>query len=131
MEKEFVPYTLALRMKQLGFDYNILGFYYDKNLLEHCCGDTKVKDLEKDEVAAPTFSQAFRWFREKYGLFAEITLWGDGLGYTSMIKEIKQEEFIEIYQKCIVDTGLPIWMYEKAELACLEKLIEIVESKLK
>jgi hypothetical protein len=113
MEKEFIPMDLALRMKALGFDEPCMGFrYIEKNKPEE----------------SPTFSQAFRFFREKYGLFAEITLWGDGLGYTSMIKEIKQEEFIEVYQRAIVDTGLPIWKYEKAELACLKKILEIVEN---
>jgi hypothetical protein len=30
MEKEFVPYELALRMKQLGFDEPCFGRYYYK-----------------------------------------------------------------------------------------------------
>jgi hypothetical protein len=130
MEKEFVTIDLALRLKALGFKERVLTYYEDGKAKLHT--DIEGWDFNNSFltcVSRPTFSQAFRFFREKYGLFAEITLWGDGLGYTSMIKEIKQEEFIEIYQKCIVDTGLPIWVYEKAELACLTKLIELVESK--
>ena len=72
MEKEFVPYELALRMKQLGFDEPCFG-YYNSN------GEFKTKQDEYElylicnskwispSCSAPTFSQAFRWFREKYG----------------------------------------------------------------
>ena len=124
MEKEFVPYEQALALEELGFDskeFLSLIFVDDENKFYTPSGW-----VPNNAVWAPTFSQAFRWFREKYGLFAEITLWGDGLGYISMIKEIKQEEFIEVYKKGIVDTGLPIWKYEEAELECLKKLIEII-----
>jgi hypothetical protein len=133
MEKEFIPYELALRMKKLGFDYNILGFYYDKNSLEHCCGDTKVKDLERGEVAAPTFSQAFRFFRKNYRLSvnihdclddfeAIITQWT--LSDNKIVKEFPQRADIS-YPNNRFDS------YEEAEQACLEKLIEIVESEKK
>ena len=126
---------LALRLKDLGFDEPCFTFYNGKFIEFKIWDDDGATypqinvDMDIGKcISAPTFSQAFRFFREKYGLFAEITLWGDGLGYTSMIKEIKQEEFIEVYQRAIVDTGLPIWKYEKAELACLKKILEIVEN---
>lgn len=132
IEKEFVSMDLALRLKALGFKERVLTYYEDgKPKLHTAIEGWDFNSSFSTCISRPTYSQAFRWFREKYGLFAEITLWGDGLGYTSMIKEIKQEEFIEVYQKAIVDTGLPIWVYEKAEIACLIKLIEIVEFKTK
>ena len=128
MEKEFVPYILAVELKELGFDEPCLSCYDEEKTFEYDAIPNN-QNLLQGFVSAPTFSQAFRFFREKYGLFAEITLWGDGLGYISMIKEIKQEEFIEVYKKDIVDTGLPIWEYEESETACLKKLIEIVKEK--
>ena len=62
--------------------------------------------------SAPTFSQAFRWFREKYGLDNAV---------------LKDRFVIE------TEEDLPNWYYgfksyEEAELACLRKLIEIVKS---
>ena len=128
MEKEFIPYEQALALKELGFDEPCLSCYDEEKTFEYDAIPNN-QNLLQGFVSSPTFSQAFRFFREKYGLFAEITLWGDGLGYISMIKEIKQEEFIEVYNKDIVDTGLPIWKYEEAELECLKKLIEIVKEK--
>ena len=139
MKKEFIPYAEALALKELGFDEECFGRYYYKKsypMLNPQSEETELvfefgQYLKQTEITilVPTFSQAFRFFREKYGLFAEITLWGDGLGYISMIKEIKQEEFIEVYKKDIVDTGLPIWEYEESETACLKKLIGIVKEK--
>jgi hypothetical protein len=119
MKKEFVPYNLALRMKQLGFNEPCLGVF---ELL--VAGDTIPKfryNFYKSEGevsneghwhnhnennldwkwSAPLYQQAFRWFREKYGL---SHIW------------IMDE---------LLDTGE--YTYEEAELACLEKLIEIVE----
>jgi hypothetical protein len=62
MEKEFVPYELALRMKQLGFDKTCFGFYdlWDNSKAiggNYPCDGTN---------SAPLYQQAFRWFREKY-----------------------------------------------------------------
>lgn len=120
MNKEFIPNEQALALKELGFD-------------EPCL----IKDTEQGEDCAiyyvhqngaPTYSQSFRWFREKYGLYAEITLWGDGIGYTSVIKSIKQEEFLEVYEECAVERGLPTWDYKKIELLSLKKLIEITNA---
>ena len=58
---EFVPYELALELKQLGFDEPCFGVYATK--------DGYVRKSAYDENGdAPTYSQAFRWFREKSGL---------------------------------------------------------------
>ena len=140
MNKEFITYEQALALKGIEFDEPCFGYYKDKKLSGvnkwdrkdwefHILKNKDITNLTSEIILAPLYQQAFRWFREKYGLFAEITLWGDGLGYISMIKEIKQEEFIEVYQKAIIDAGLPIWKYEEAELKCLKKLIEIVKEK--
>jgi len=67
---------------------------------------------------APTFSQAFRWFRGKYNLDGLI----EGRGY----------EYKRYYIYTINGTWHPsqpaLNSYEEAELACLRKLIEIVKS---
>jgi hypothetical protein len=117
MEKEFVPYELAVKLKALGFDEPCFGFYeHTKKLNIKITKDSlcnKVKGLFCD---APTFSQALRWFREKYGITHRLYE-----NFNFVILKIKGAEMIDT-------TG---WYktYEEAELACLDKLIEIVESK--
>jgi hypothetical protein len=121
MEKEFVPYELALRMKQLGFD-EPCWCYFMNNVFN---SSMFPKDYEYFEVMskkhttytlAPTFSQAFRWFRENYAL-------------ESYIRANLCVDVPKTYQFNIDDNIDGVWYdtYEEAEIACLEKLIEIVE----
>lgn len=112
MEKEFVPYELALRMKQLGFDERTLRAYYKESEQLLDIGSGNMYDTK-----APLFQQAFRWFREKYPDldFAVGKIHNGTNNYHYHIN--LTWEFFE-------------GTYEEAELACLDKLIEIVESKL-
>jgi regulatory protein YycH of two-component signal transduction system YycFG len=114
MEKEFVPYELALELKELGMDlgwYNYLNFY-DSSTKEFC--------FVMKDIPAPLYQQTFRWFREKYNMnhsiiFHETTFSND---YQYLILS-NDNEFVEVGYAT----------YEEAELACLKKLIEIVKTK--
>jgi len=104
MEKEFVPYNLSLRMKQLEFDEPCLKSYTKD-------GDFVTKMWQEVECDAPLYQQAFRWFRKNY--------------YFLLHYDYGKVPHCTIIQKLILEDGL--MTYEKAEFACLEKLIEIVE----
>ena len=100
MEKEFAPYKLALAMKELGFDEKCFSFYWNDG--EFHKGISAAFNYNKlNEISAPLYQQAFRWFREKY-ILSHICIMNELL-YTGN------------------------YTHEEAELACLEKLIEIVE----
>jgi hypothetical protein len=77
------------------------------------------------QVSAPTWQQAFDWFREKHNL--RIRNYGS-LNYSGGISE-----YFEIFQyaKNTSDKTLSIQTgaltYENAKLECLKKLIEIVK----
>jgi hypothetical protein len=58
LEKEFVPYQIALDMKSIGFDEYCFG-YYDKIQIFHLCPFGNMND--RGFVSAPTFSQAARY----------------------------------------------------------------------
>jgi len=140
MEKEFVPYELALRMKTLGFDESCFGYYVDGELrginlgIEelggikpyyqrfgfHALSNHNIDNPTKIVVTAPTFSQAFRWFREKYNMKPCFD-WHPTEKYRYCIYYSVNTYF----QVCDFET------HEEAELACLEKLIEIIEQKEK
>jgi hypothetical protein len=117
MEKEFVPYDHALKLKQLGFDEPCFSFYMGgfKEL-------GKIKYVNPNNVAetnvlAPTFSQAFRWFRENY-------LW------TIKINQVTKNNWsytLDNFQKDRIYYGDLYETFELAEIACLEKLIEFIE----
>ena len=121
LEKEFVPYDRSLRLKALGFDESCFTSYNNNNLVNWWEDAECVKNSElvKGYITAPTFSQAFRWFRDKYGMI--FTLVGSKYYYPS-VSFINTDGYSEI------ELG-EFESYEEAELTCLDKLIEIVETK--
>ena len=81
MEKEFVPYEQALALKELGFDEPCFGYWRNepqfKNPLTMCKHTTVDNSNDNHNFPnfhclAPTFSQAFRWFRENHDLHVQI-----------------------------------------------------------
>ena len=127
MKNEFVPYELALKLKQLGFDEPCF-LYWWKNESGYILADIIYDEVRTLDFKAPTFGQAFRWFREKYGLFVAP----NAISYENG----PYLWFFEV-NSTILSFGIDLGetddfeTYEQAELACLEKLIEIVESKNK
>jgi hypothetical protein len=110
--KDFILYPEALELKQLGFDEPCFGVYATK--------DGYVRKSAYDEIGdAPTYSQAFRFFREKYGLYADI--YRIGKKFNAGIEDMN----IGSSKETVVE-GVD---YEEAELACLKKLIEIANDK--
>ena len=135
MDKEFVPYEEALALKELGFDEPCLGYFIAGQLF--ITSDTVYNSTEIRVCTAPTFSQAFRLFREKYKLHYSIDYecsqhdhkWGYNYtiyNYNQVVKT--NEEYIQ--SNPIAPAGE--WVYEtheEAELACLKKLIEIANEQ--
>lgn len=120
MEKEFVPYEQAVALKELGFDKITFGYYTNDKDYPFILDVRNLKDKYKEETKAPTFSQAFRWFREKYGLWQTV-LQNTDINWTYDILPI-----MGIHDYKLIDV---FETYEEAELACLIKLIEIVKTK--
>jgi hypothetical protein len=118
MEQEFIPYEQALDLKKLGFDEPCFGYYTgDKMHLVIRPLMLRANELESYVVTAPTFSQAFRWFREKYGFYNQIH---KGYGWEGIIRNSVNGN-IEWNDGTYNSP-------EEAELACLIKLIEIVKN---
>ena len=121
MQKEFVEYELALRLKALGFDEPCLAIHSNANPKTglYTLNKYRLKLIkqgsQKDKgVKAPLFQQAFKWFRENHNLNPSI-----------MYNGIGQWDY-----DLNGDWSGRVWdSYEEAELTCLGKLIEIVESK--
>lgn len=112
--KDFIPNKEALELKTLGFD------------AEKC---------SKQDIGlclAPTYSQAFRWFREKHKLHCWVgckTLDNGETVYIGNGRTIPNT-LIDGFVIDIIPYE-PKPTPEEAELACLKKIIEIVKNKLK
>ena len=129
-EKEFVPYEQALALKELGFDEPCFGYYQGgtNNLI--------IEQIIKSQgdgnwCLSPTFSQCFRWFREKHNLHAEpYTADMGAIEYCFQIRDLYSERYI--YDNFVGAGSSYMGTFntpEEAELACLIKLIEIVKTK--
>jgi hypothetical protein len=130
MNKEFCTYNQALALKELGFDEPCFGYYVG-------LGDNKEDPFklvqiqsEKEQFQwtdnvyhAPLYQQAFRWFREKYGINSQIAFCEYSIKYENSWKFTFDNP-----------TGRQYWeggykTYEVAEQSCLDKLIEICKNK--
>lgn len=144
IREEFIPYTEALAMKELGFDEECLAFYNDSGYLHDWIGDDESKrpgDIRfdsyinseiDDDVAAPTWRAMIKWFRDKYSLHGtfENIAYPEGLTKEQAIGKFGYQFYIDEYGHCIYgrDKSEIFKTYEEAELACLRKLIELVKS---
>jgi hypothetical protein len=130
LETNFVPYQIALDMKSIGFDEECLAgyiylqgsgtfelaFYKDRNV--------NFNTTSNIYVSTPTFSQAFKFFRDKHNLFSYIVR-ETGINHGKI-------KYIGVYYKITEkgytpkNTCVSQDTYEEAELGCLIKLIQLV-----
>jgi hypothetical protein len=135
MKEQFLNYEQALALKELGFDEECFGFYYidtDVNYNQAICFSTDIiNDFgdEPNDVLSPLYQQAFRWFREKYNLYQDISAFAwnydkKQLGFSirTYLNPVNIETERKVYGE-VYET------YEEAELECLKKLIEIVNEQ--
>jgi hypothetical protein len=120
--KDFTLHPEAFELKQLGFNEPCFKFYIETGELIPASYSKEGtvypsnSDLLPEWTASPTYSQAFRWFREKYGLFGQVNI------HTYFIYNISNGDF-----KMVNEYDKLFETYEEAELACLKKLIEVVK----
>ena len=127
MENLFVTYNLSLTLKELGFDEPCWAWYHiaDQDI-RYCYSDqrspiknseeewyAKNENREIEIICIPTYSQAFRWFRDKN---YEVYYSKKEDGTITFRVEYGHWDFIS--DESFLD-------YEKAESVCLKKLIEI------
>ncbi len=124
LQKDFVPYELSLKMKQLGFDEPCM-YYVDEqnnsfiyNFQTHT--DEFIEWCGVTVISTPLFQQAFRWFREEHDLHYQLVPFFSD----------KESHAVDYYL-AIAQHRPPIQVntFEEAELECLIKLIEIVQNK--
>ena len=124
MTKEFIPYEQALALKELGFDETcFMSYNPNPNWWDNYCTNSEISSLNGGSnvvCSAPLYQQAFRWFREKYGYYADLFV-DDDKTFGFMISSFVEEGVLE---KPIIRK---INSHEEAELECLNKLIEIVK----
>jgi len=136
MTKEFIPYQQGLQLKELGFDEPCWAWWHITDCdIRFCYSDQRspiINSQETEIVGLPTYSQVFRWFREKYGLYHHILpeFYTTGVNFNWQIFwYLPKEE----WTKHLISDGTGLYgdngeypTQEDAELACLKQLIQIV-----
>ena len=163
IEKEFVPYEEAFALKELGFNEPCLGYYLCRNSafgIDDLEITTECIDLVRYDYAScvvPTFSQAFRWFRDNHDLHVQIRKQNyfheskyeyfhfdiskgeeDDITKQSVLLDSILDECTqdipgnhlndEKYSKLIFEKRFAFKTYEEIEIECLNKLIEIIKT---
>lgn len=127
MEKEFVSYEMALALKELGFIEPCFTYYYNitgklrTNISVDIDNGWTYFPNKKSITLAPTLSQAFRFFREKYKMAIINPDWNN---------KYKYEIFnLHLLNQGVLVTKSGFETYEEAEINSLQKMIEIIKNK--
>ena len=136
MNKEFIPYEQALELKELGFDEPCLAIYEHKSkkllprsgLIPDWFNKTDDNKGFEWKMSAPLYQQAFRWFREKHNLLGGVYSNASGWAWEIHDNVGGTHRFSSEYTGDCLESGM-FTSFEKAELECLKKLIEIVKNK--
>ena len=128
--KDFVTYEQALALKELGFDEPCILLYRGLDTQPVCQMGYEFKTEKNSDysdetnywLTVPTFSQVFRWFREKHDLHSCVApVYQDEIS-----KVIVYWFWIQGFDS-FEDEDINYKTPEEAELACVDKLIEIVK----
>jgi hypothetical protein len=111
VDKDFVPYEQSLALKEFGF--------------KELCMSSRDMNNTEGLIQIPTFSQAFRFFRDKHNLIGGIQYMG-GLKPETTWWDIY---VVGHFNTSILAMTMKYQPYEEAELELLKKLIEIVTKR--
>lgn len=133
MEEEFVPYSLALELKELGFNEICLTYYNFDGKIERSDDWDFGVDMEnkrdRNQCLAPLWQQVFRFFREQLLLDSCIIPYWFIDGEYKVKKytySIEPSNRFDEYFDCDSDE---YDTYKDAELECLRKLIELAKEQ--
>jgi hypothetical protein len=115
LKKLFVPCSQSRQLKELGFDEPCFGIFIDGNF-NLIFTDRQVSDKV---ISAPTFSQAFKFIREKYNLIGLVE--GGYDNGKNIFTYVIWEGFKDIITDDYFETP------EEAELNCLNELIKMLK----
>jgi hypothetical protein len=132
----FVPYEIAVQLKELGFNERGFGFYeLEKLVISTWMNTNSYLEIDFEEgkprITAPIFAQAFDFFREKYNLLNIIDCYiSTPLEWFIRIDKISNDS-LDYKMDITEESEDKVYLtYEEAEIACLIKLIEITKNKI-
>ena len=123
MNEDFVPFDLAKKLKEKGFNCEYPFAMYNKyeqfcplySSDKDCFG---IDDFDKHACIAPTISQVLKWLREEKNLSVEVLISMRG-GWYNIIYEIAPRRGFDLKHMLIEEKS-----YEDAAIAGIEYVID-------
>ena len=125
MNEDFVPYELAVKLKEKGFPQHISDEVYiidNYGEEEYDIGDRLPIPLVPDymdDAAAPTISQVLKWLREKKGWIIVVRLYSTNGWYWFI-----QDKNGELKSSHLASCDDCFATYEQAVIAGIEYVID-------
>jgi hypothetical protein len=146
MKNNFIPYEIALELKNLNFNEPCFAYYKTSNKLkkgyrlryvEHEDTNPTKQPLLNNDCLAPLYQQVFEFFRNKYNLFSNIfqlTYYDKKYNsrnnkFACEITEIKNSNTVLYANDVLKCTNKSYKTYREAELECIKHLIKIVQNE--
>ena len=142
MNKDFVSYDLAVKLKKKGFRNKCLAYYLNNDLVFNVCNFRgagvenlltsynslsdvdNIYDAYKYMVDAPTIDQVLKWLREEKRLHIEIGIW-DRKYFPAIVHiYIPDENIVHCSQSTFLDDENTFDSYEEAVLASIEYVLK-------
>jgi hypothetical protein len=127
MEEEFVPYEIALNLREKGFDKQCFAYFDGEKEIQPI--DTDFKNFRSigECIAAPLWQQVIDWFREKRNIHIVIARndkdlvdFATSRGVTTML--LYRWYFVD----CYINVGGAAESYHEARQAVIEKAITLI-----
>lgn len=141
MQKQFVTYETALKLKELGFDEPCFGWFNEdgkllqlpnvnvfwncNNQIHYNCKLTTLfkKSRMLNMCTAPLYQQVTDWFREKHNIHISIPNYYDG--WSIDIRGFKQNINLEYHS----EPGICLENYYEAREQAILKVIELCQKE--
>lgn len=127
IQDQFVTYDLAVKLKELGFSGNTLG-YYGKG--GGFCYSIFQNEQTEIITLAPLWQQAFDWMLSNHQILGEIHY--DYVLFSYTVHDPHTDTDFRLCQSLNDDTPDEELLVDmkSARTACLEKMIEILKERL-
>jgi hypothetical protein len=130
MENEFINYEQALALKELGFDEPCFAVYIDKTLIiedDWLYSTNQDTFIESNNITAPLYQQAFRWFRDEHNISVNVYLNENGWLYKIYDNEDGNYDVLCTSFREDGNYDGVFTSFREAEIACLKYLIGFVD----
>ena len=134
MKKQFIPFYLCLKFRELGFDEPCFTYYFTDGVLSDAIEDTEeaiypgdgkfLESVNSDNlgISALLYQQAFDFLREKRNLHIEFEFIDQILGYKFILTNVKTNTVLSEPSTCYKE-------FTDVKIASLDRVIEIIKEQ--